>query len=228
MQESHPPPSRDGKNLRIHLTILLAVCGLAAGGGLIAYHILVKAPADLAEGIARGFKEMFNFTPEVRVDQTIVIEQNVPILEVATVSRDLFLAHGWSHTWLGSTKTLEIQGVFTAKGGFDLHEPFRVVISKNPLRVVAQLPPPRILSIQMNSYRIIRDEDGWWNEITAADRQQAIRDLQTLAKEKAETSGLLEEVRNSAEARIREMVQRNGAEVEFRYPAIPPPPQPLD
>lgn len=197
---------------------VLALAVLLLGGALAAYIVLVKAPADLARNTANGIRELFNFTPQVRIDQTVVIEQNIPILEVATVSRDLFVDHGWSLTWLGSTKTLEIQGTFTAKAGFDLHEPFHILIRKNPLRVVAELPPPKILSLQMNSYKIIKDENGWWNRITEQDREQAMRDLQSLARAKAASSGILDEVRTAAEARIREIVQRNGAGVEFRYP----------
>jgi len=217
MKQAGPKPGRFPWMI---LVTGLALFGLLASGGLVAYLVLVKAPAELAEKTARGIREIFNFTPEVRIDQTIVIEQNVPILEVATVSRDLFISHGWSHTWLGSTKTIEIQGTFTAKAGFDLHEPFRIDISKYPLRVVAVLPPPRILSLQTNSVRIVRDEDGWWNRVTAEDRASALRDLQTLAMAKARSSGMIEEARHSAEERIREIVRRNGAEVEFPPPGI--------
>lgn len=189
------------------------------GGAIAAYIVLVKAPSDLARNTAEGIRQFFNFTPQVRINQTVVIEQNIPVLEVATVSRSLFVDHTWSHTWLGSTKTLELQGSFTAKAGFDLHEPFHIVIERSPLRVVAELPHPKILSLQMDSYRVVKDDDGWWNRISDRDREQAIQDLQTLARRKVEASGILTEAQATAEDRIREVVERNGSIVEFRAPS---------
>lgn len=202
----------------IFTVAVLSFAILVLGGAWAIYVVIVKTPADLARNTAQGFREIFNFTPQVRIDQTIVIEQNIPILEVATVSRDLFVEHTWSMTWLGSTKTIQLRGTFTAKAGFDLHEPFHIIIKKNPLRAVAELPSPRMLSLQMNSCKIIKDESGWWNRIAGPDREQALRDLQRLAGAKALESGILDEVRKTSEARIREIVRKNGADTEFVYP----------
>jgi hypothetical protein len=67
----------------------------------------------------------------------------------------------------------------------------------------------------MDNYRITRDENGWWNRVSDADREHAVMELQNVARQKAESSGILEEVRSSAEQRIREIVERNGATVAF-------------
>jgi hypothetical protein len=180
------------------------------------YIVLVKIPSDLAANISSGIKETFHFTPQVRVNETIVIEQNAPIAELATVARDLLVEYSWSHEWLGSTKTIALRGVFVAKAGFDLKEPFSIDIQKN--RVSAQMPAPKLLSLQMNSYDVLQDENGWWNRISDRDREAAVNSLQRTAREKAENSGLLEEARTTVEQRIKEIVERNGAVVEFRYP----------
>lgn len=213
------PSSGSPARSRTLITVALALAIVMIGGAIAAYIVLVKAPSDLARNTAEGIRQFFNFTPQVRINQTVVIEQNIPVLEVATVSRSLFVDHTWSHTWLGSTKTLELQGSFTAKAGFDLHEPFHIVIERSPLRVVAELPHPKILSLQMDSYRVVKDDDGWWNRISDRDREQAIQDLQTLARRKVEASGILTEAQATAEDRIREVVERNGSIVEFRAPS---------
>ncbi len=215
-----PTPSSGSRaRSRTLITVALALAILMVGGGIAAYIVLVKAPSDLARNTAEGIRQFFNFTPQVQIDQTVVIEENIPVLEVATVSRNLFVDHAWSHTWLASTKTLELQGSFTAKAGFDLHEPFHIVIERSPLRVVAELSRPKILSLQMDSYRVVKDDDGWWNRISDRDREQAFQALQTLARTKVEASGILTEARATAESRIREVVERNGAIVEFRAPS---------
>jgi hypothetical protein len=182
------------------------------------YVVLVKIPSDAVSKISQGIKETFHFTPQVRVNETIVIEQNAPIAELATVARDLLVEYSWSHEWLGSTKTIALRGVFVAKAGFDLKEPFSLNIQKSPLKVVTHMPAPKILSLQMNSYDVLQDENGWWNRISDRDREAAVNSLQRTAREKAENSGLLEEARTTVEQRIKEIVERNGAVVEFRYP----------
>lgn len=195
----------------------------AAGIGLVLaaigiYIIFVKTPTDLAKNIAHGVREVFNFTPHVTIEETTIIEQNIPIFEVATVSRDLLVDYSWSHQWLGSTKTIILRGTFTAKAGFDLKEPFTLNIQKYPLKVYAKTSAPKILSIQMNSYKILQDESGWWNRISDADRESAVNELQRIARAKAQNSGMLGEARSTIEQRIREIVERNGAVIEFQYP----------
>jgi len=199
---------------RYSTAILIGGVGLLLGA-IGVYVLLVKTPADLASNVARGMSEAFNFTPQVRIEETVVIEQHAPILEVATVARELFVEYNWTHTWLGSTKTITLRGTFTAKAGFDLKKPFTITIEKNPLRVIAELPPATILSLQMNSYKIMQDESGWWNRISDSDRESAVLALQVAARQKAGTSGMLEEARSTAEERIREIVERNGALVSF-------------
>jgi len=198
------------------LLILAVAAGLVIVSGAIAFYVVVvKAPRDLAHNVASGIREIFNFTPQVRINETVVIEQNTPILEVATVSRQMFIDHSWQQTWMGSTKSIQIQGVFLAKAGFDLQKPFRFDIEKNARRVVAWVPPPKLLSLEMKEYKILKDEGGWWNSITTQDREEAVRQMRAQAIEKALHSGLLEESTASVEARIRELVQRNGSSAEF-------------
>jgi hypothetical protein len=190
--------------------IFLAAMGL--------YMVFVRIPADLASNIAQGVKETFNFTPRVTIEETVVIEQNIPIFEVAIVARDMMVDYSWSHQWLGSTKTIALRGTFTAKAGFDLKEPFIINIEKFPLKVRARMPSPKLLSLQMNTYKIIHDEHGWWNRISDSDRETAVHELQRIAREKARTSGMLAEAQSTIEQRMKEVVERNGAMVEFNYP----------
>ncbi|MGB2957403.1 MAG: DUF4230 domain-containing protein [Bacteroidota bacterium] len=209
--------SQSNSGKRIGAIVGAAVSAiLLVGVAVAAYIVLVKAPTDLAQNTADGIRELFNFTPRVSIEQTVVIEQNTPILEVATVSRTITVDHLWSHTWLGSTKTLHLKGVYTGKAGFDLRQPFEVDIRKNPLRVIASLPPPQLLSLQMDRYDILRDESGWWNRISDEDREKAVEELTGTAYSRAEASGILEEARTTAEMRIREIVERNGSTVEFQ------------
>jgi hypothetical protein len=198
-------------------TIIAAVILLLLAFGVLttAYILFIHAPMKLAEAAAGGIKETFNFTPRVTINQTVVIEQNTPIMEIATVARQVHVDRSWSHRWLGSTKSIRVTGSFTAKAGFDLRRPFTIDIARNPLRVSATMPPPQLLSLTMDAYRVEEDESGWWNRISTADREAAVLDLQAAARARAEASGILDEARRSVEERIREVAEKNGAQVEF-------------
>jgi hypothetical protein len=58
-------------------------------------------------------------------------------------------------------------------------------------------------------------DSGWWNRISSTDREAGVENLQSTARAQAESSGMLEEARRSAEERIKDIVQKNGSTVEF-------------
>jgi hypothetical protein len=185
----------------------------------ISMHYMVKAPVDgallLAEKTAAGFKEMFNFTPKITLNETVVIEENLPIAELATVKRDLWVEHSWQHTFMGSTKKITVRGVYASKAGFDLQQPFTVKINRDDMKVVTQMPEPKILSLELKNYELSNEKDGMWNKLSQRDRENAVRALQRIARDKAETSDIKQEAKSSVETRIREIAERNGARAEF-------------
>lgn len=200
------------------------------------YFLTVKAPSDLARNAkeesfdaakraARGFKNAFNFTPQVTVGGTTVVEQAGAIAELATVRQEVIVHYHWSQSWLGSTKVMELQGVYTAKAGFNLRDPFRISLDGG--RLAADLPAPGLLSLEMTGYRVLTDENGWWNKITLEDREKAIRAMQSEAKTKAEGSGLLEEAKTKFKQEFSDAMKTQNVEssLEISFCAGPTPPQ---
>ena len=163
-----PAPSSKGSWL-LYAGIGGGVLIVAVAVGL--YLTLFKGPADLALATADGIKEVFDFTPRVMIDETVVIQEMAPIVEIAVVERPMLVDYRWTHTWLGSTKALHLQGTFVAKAGFDLREPFTIRIEPELARRERDLPGPRLLSLEMTGYRILEDEPGWWNAISDRDRE---------------------------------------------------------
>jgi len=162
----------------------------------------------MAESLASDFDRVFQFTPQISVDSVVVVAANTPVLELVTTQRELLVRHRWSHTWLHSTKNLEVEATFTAKAGFDLNEPFRINIDPRTGYISAEMPPPKLLSMGMSDVRVLQDEDGLWNKLTAEDRQTAFRALEDKARKKISTSKLLPEARLQAEKQIRELIDR--------------------
>ena len=66
---------------------------------------------------------------------------------------------------------------------------------REPGYISAELPPPKLLSLGMSDVRVLQDEDGFWNKLTAEDRQTAFRALEDKARKKIANSKLLPEAR---------------------------------
>lgn len=210
-------------SIRPSATISPLLTASIAGGVLMVaaavslYLTYVKGPADLAHATADGIKAVFNFTPRVMINETVVIAEAAPIAEIAVVERPLLVDYRWSHVWLGSTKTLHLQGTFLAKAGFDLREPFTIRIDRASRGVHAILPKPRLLSLEMTGYRVLEDTNGWWNSLSAGDRENAMIQLTETARRQALSSGLLADAQRTARARITDIVERNGATTSFLH-----------
>jgi len=201
---------------RVIIALAIAAAIVIAAMACAFYFLMVKGPLALAHGVkeetfdsasrmANGFKSAFNFTPQVTVNGVTEIEQASSVMELATASQGVLEHYQWSQTWFGSTKTMELQGTYQAKAGFDLREPFRV--SMEPGRVTATLPAPKLLSIEMTGYKVLRDEDGWWNKINAGDRERAMAAMQDEARAKAAQSGILDEAKTRFKQQFGDMVK---------------------
>jgi hypothetical protein len=160
-----------------------------------------------ADAIAENFRKAFNFTPEVRAHSAVLVAQSSPVLELVTYQRNAIVQHGWEQTWMGSTKNFEIEATFTAKAGFDLRERFVVKLDQRDGTIKTEMPKPKILSVGMSDVRIKRDENGLWNKLTGAEREQAFKELEKRAREDFEKSSVLSQAQAEAEIRIRELLQ---------------------
>jgi hypothetical protein len=108
-----------------------------------------------------------------------------------------------------------LQGTFAAKAGFNLREPFTIRIRQDSRDVTASLPKPRLLSLEMTGYKVLEDDNGWWNAISSSDRESAVMRLTETARKQALSSGLLADAQRTATARITEILERNGATAAF-------------
>lgn len=170
---------------------------------------------NVAQAIAAEFQKTLNFTPEVRVDSVLVVQASTPLMELVTLQKQAVVRHRYTHTWMQSTKVFEVEALFTAKAGFDLKEPFRVQIDPRTQNIGAEFPPPKILSIGMSDVKVLNDEDGIWNKLTAEDRQKAFAELEEKAREEFESSSLLVETRYETERRIRALLKQSAWDASF-------------
>jgi hypothetical protein len=167
---------------------------------------------ELGRRIVDGLSRRLQLRPEVRVGRETVLAAETALAEVATVRREFAHEYTWEHQWLGSTKRLRLRGTFAAKAGFDLHGNLRVEIDPQDLRVQVVLPPPRVLGVEMLSYKA-EEEDGFWNKLNPQEREEAVNALLASARATAEAdTGLRDEAQRMLEFQIAETVAESGGQ----------------
>lgn len=204
-------------NRKIVLVIILLITL-----SITAYVLIVVIPARLAEKAYAGarqlgqdFREAFHFTPEVTVNNTVVLQQQIPILELATLSQKFQHRYEWRNTWMKSTKKIEITGTFEAKAGFDLQKKFTISIDDTVATVT--LPAPQLLSLESQPDVTFRDENGIWNWVDAADRSAAMNAYTADARRYAEQAPFVADAQKAFEVRIREILKQHGKHAVIRY-----------
>ncbi len=209
-------PNASEMRLSTRIVLVSAAVSVAALAiALAVYVIVVKVPTDLAHNAAEGIRRNFNFTPEVRLNEIVVVQQSAPILELATVSKSLMVEDTYTHTFLGSTKILVVRGIFNAKAGYDLKQKFLLRITTNPTKIIAEFPEPKLLSLEMARYEVVRDESGWWNYITREEREAAVNRLQEKARQQVLASGLLRDAQTLMERELNTLLGIHGVPVEI-------------
>jgi len=189
---------------------------------ITAYLLFVYIPArvaqqtyDGAKQIGRDIADVFKITPQITVNNTVVLQQQTPILELATVSQKFRHHYDWTNTWLGSTKKINIQGTFEAKAGFDLNEKFSVDISAN--RAIVTLPQPKLLSMEPSGDVRFTDESGVWNWVDAADRSRAMNAFTRDARRYGQEGKFVAQAKTEMEKKLIEIFSHHDMQVEFRY-----------
>lgn len=197
------------------IILLICVC-------ISAYVIFVAIPAaavrrsyEGARKIGNDIKKAFNFIPEVTVNNIVVLQQQTPILELATLSQNFNHRYEWINQWLGSTKKISITGTFEAKAGYDLHKKFSITVSDDQATVF--LPAPRLLSLESKGDIRFEDENGVWNWVRPEDRSAAVNAFNRDARRFAENAGYLKDVKTKTEEQLRKIIEHHGKTVEFRY-----------
>lgn len=187
-----------------------------------AYVVVVVIPSRLAQRSYDGAKKIgqdiakiFQFTPEITVNNTVVLQQQTPVLEVATLSQTFQHHYEWTNTWLGSTKKITIEGSFAAKAGFDLNKTFAIQINDD--KAIVTLPHPELLSIEsLNDVRFL-DENGIINWVRMEDRSKAMNAFTSDARKYAKTADFVSQARREMESKLTEILHLHGKEVEIRY-----------
>lgn len=187
-----------------------------------AYIVLVVIPARFArqsyEGaqtLARDIREAFQFTPEIRVNNTVILQEQRDILELALTSQRFRHEYVWNNTWMGSTKRIMITGTFEAKAGFDLGQKFSIDLRDD--RAYVTLPRATLLSVAPRHDMTFRDENGIWNWVDASDRSRAVNAFTRDAERITRNARWISQAEEALEKRLSTILKQHGKEPVFVY-----------
>jgi hypothetical protein len=200
----------------ILMIVLLAMVSLTA------YIVVVIIPARLAEKsynaakqIGKDISKAFQFTPEIEVNNIIVLQQQTAVLELATIKQQFQHQYAWTNTWAGSTKKITISGIFESKAGFDLNRRFS--ISLDDKKAVVILPEPQVLSVELISDVKFNDEHGVWNWVNGQDRANAINAFQRDARKFAAQADFVQQAKVNMERQLGRILQQHQKEMEIKF-----------
>lgn len=196
----------------------LAILIVALLGGYVFYR-LESWPMRTARQLREAFGEVAQVQPKITVNNRVVFEQTASVLELAVVSRPTQVERETEHEWLGSKKHIKLRGTYQVRAGFDLTKPFSVKLEDN--KMIVEIPPPRILSVDQVDAEVLALDNGYWNKIQPQDLETELRALPLLARQKATETGLQKEALEALTKRLKERFSPQ-YDVEVRVANQPP------
>jgi hypothetical protein len=204
-----------GRNLKLLIALLIVMT-------IAAYVVFVAIPTQIArrsyeaaQALGEDFRKAFQFTPEVKVNNTIVLNQQTPVLELAVLSQRFEHRYVWENSWMGSTKKIFITGSFDARVGFDLNRKFS--ISLRDSKAFVSVPQPETLSVESHGDMTYRDEQGVWNWVSVQDRTRATNAFIGDARKYANHAAFVQDAKRRLEERLKTVLKPYADEVVIDY-----------
>lgn len=227
-----PTHSIRGGASRFALTLTACIVALIVVGAMTVRYITVDLPAEVlrrstahatevAREIASEVATSFQIRPKVTVGNKTIVEQETEVARFVVLERTVSQRHRFTHSWLQSTKTFEVEGTFVVRAGIDFSRPFEIRIDETGSDLHVQLPEAEIFGAELQDVDILRDENGLWNKLTAEDRERALRELRTRVLEEAEETGLATRAREVAEENLRKLLETPQRTVTIESARLP-------
>lgn len=203
------------RKIVLYILFVIVLASAAYVAFVVIPQRILHRSYESAKQLGREIQQAFNFTPEIVVSKTVVLQQQAPTLELATLIQRFQHKYEWTNTWLGSTKEITISGSMEAKIGFDLNKRFAVEIDKK--KAVVILPEPELLSVEPQGDIKFEDENGVWNWVKNEDRSNAINAFQLDARAYATRANFATETKTMVEQKLTKILKAHVEAVEFRY-----------
>lgn len=167
----------------------------------------IAAPGNIARDLQASAAKLGNlFGTNVKVDNQSVTLESREIMELATVQHRIVCVSKYTTTWAGSTATIVIRGVYTAKAGFSLDKGATFRLDDNGQVIDSTIPPAKILSVTTEKQEIFHAAQGLLKVLDAKDYEAAYKQNREQAMREAAEMGMREEARARLKERVQDML----------------------
>jgi hypothetical protein len=209
------PTRMASRKIVLYILFVIVLSSAAYVAFVVIPQRILHRSYEGAKRLGKDIQQAFNFTPEIVVSKTVVLQQQAATLELATLIQRFQHKYEWKNTWLGSTKEITISGSMEAKIGFNLNKRFAIEIDKK--KAVVILPEPELLSVEPQGDIKFEDENGVWNWVKNEDRSNAINAFQLDARTYATRANFATETKTMVEQKLTKILKAHVEAVEFRY-----------
>lgn len=160
---------------------------------------------------------------ETTITQDVVVEQMravAKLVSTESIVRDVVV---FQNTRYGSTKRTLVVVTGKLLGGIDLGANPSVRIDHATKRIAIELPPARLIGVEILNLRTYDERAGLWNPFTPADRDSIQSKVRAqLIKAGSETE-FLQHANRSAAALLKTLLAKDGYAVEVSTRGTPVP-----
>jgi hypothetical protein len=186
---------------------LIAVVALLALLVLFLFKGTLAAPGTIARDLQSSVAKLGNlFGTDVKVDNQSVTLNSQEIMELATVQHRIVCVSKYTTTWAGSTATIIVRGVYTAKAGFSLEKGASFRLDDQGNVIEKSIPPAKVLSVTAEKQEIFHAAQGLLKILEAKDYEEAYRQNREQAMREATEMGMREEARARLKERVQDML----------------------
>lgn len=169
---------------------------------------LIKQGEESTENVLKTFsrelRKVFGAEPRISIHRTVVQRGGEAIRELALYKETVEIIEEWENTSWRSTKRVTVKQPFTLKAGFDLNR-IKFDLDSQTRKVTAVISDATVVNVEYaGGYEICKEEHGFWNRITAANRNTIINSL----PEKAKQEAVKLQLREKAAAQLKLFLER--------------------
>jgi hypothetical protein len=157
---------------------------------------IVQTSGDSIERIIKTFSEEFRklvgSEPQLVINRTVIQRGGQEICELALYKETIEIQEQWENTRFASKKSLTVKQPFTLKAGFDLNR-LKFKFDPQNKTVIVTISDSLLVNLEhVGPFEFLKEEHGFLNRITSADRDRIANSLPQKAREEAEVLQLRE------------------------------------
>lgn len=171
--------------------VTVAVCAYKAIDRVVsAPKEMLKTGGESVENVIKSFgaelRRLFGSEPRISVNRTVIQTGGTAVRELALYKETILINEEWLNTSWKSTKKLRVQQPFVLKAGFDLNR-LKFDVNSERSQVTVTISESTIVNLEYaGDYEILKEEHGFWNRISTAERDAVLNSLPKKAQEEAE------------------------------------------